>query len=71
MAGDRRYTRLLLALGLREFSMQPRSLLSVKQMILETHLGSARKALDTWLSNHSVNPEISLINLLDQSQFDR
>ncbi len=33
LASDRRFTRLLLALGLTEFSMQPRNLLEVKQVI--------------------------------------
>ena len=33
MAGDPKYTRMLLALGLREFSMDPASLLEVKQVI--------------------------------------
>jgi phosphotransferase system enzyme I (PtsI) len=33
MAGDTRYTRLLLGLGLREFSMHPANLLEVKQII--------------------------------------
>ena len=38
MAGDRRFTRLLLALGLREFSMQPSSLLEVKSIIKKTRI---------------------------------
>lgn len=33
MAGDPRYTRLLLGLGLREFSMQPGSLPEIKQIV--------------------------------------
>ena len=33
MAGDVRYTRLLLGMGLKEFSMQPASLLGVKRII--------------------------------------
>jgi phosphotransferase system enzyme I (PtsI) len=36
MAGDARYTRLLLALGLRRFSMHPTSLLEVKEVVRET-----------------------------------
>jgi phosphotransferase system enzyme I (PtsI) len=36
MAGDTRYTRLLLALGLRDFSMHPASLLEVKRVITES-----------------------------------
>lgn len=37
MAGDSRYTRLLLALGLRDFSMHPASLLEVKRVITESN----------------------------------
>jgi len=39
MAGDTRYTRLLLGLGLREFSMHPSGLLQVKKIVLESTLG--------------------------------
>jgi len=38
MAGDVRLTRLLLGLGLRQFSMHPAHLLAVKQQILRTNL---------------------------------
>jgi phosphotransferase system enzyme I (PtsI) len=38
MAGDTKLTRLLLGMGLREFSMHPAQLLSVKQEILNTDL---------------------------------
>ena len=38
MAGDTRLTRLLLGMGLREFSMHPTQLLAVKQKILTTDL---------------------------------
>ncbi|NCA69009.1 MAG: phosphoenolpyruvate--protein phosphotransferase [Sphingobacteriia bacterium] len=34
MAGDPRYTRLLLGIGLREFSMQPGAILDVKEVVL-------------------------------------
>ncbi|MCB1740336.1 MAG: phosphoenolpyruvate--protein phosphotransferase [Gammaproteobacteria bacterium] len=43
MAGDCRYTRLLLGLGLKEFSVQPNSLLEVKQVISESHIGTAKR----------------------------
>ncbi len=36
IAGDAHYTRLLLALGLRRFSMHPTSLLEVKEVVRET-----------------------------------
>jgi len=38
MAGDSRYTRLLLGMGLRQFSMYPAQLLTVKREILGSHL---------------------------------
>ncbi len=38
MAGDARYTKLLLGLGLKIFSMDPTSVLEVKKKILETDL---------------------------------
>jgi phosphotransferase system enzyme I (PtsI) len=40
MAGDPRYVRLLLALGLREFSVHPAALLEVKRIINDTRLES-------------------------------
>jgi phosphotransferase system enzyme I (PtsI) len=43
MAGDSRYTRLLLGLGLKEFSVHPNALLEVKQAIKESHIGNLRK----------------------------
>ena len=36
MAGDPRFTRLLLGIGLREFSMQPGALLDIKEIVLES-----------------------------------
>ena len=38
MAGDTRYTRLLLGMGLREFSMHPSGLLQVKKIVLESDI---------------------------------
>jgi phosphotransferase system enzyme I (PtsI) len=40
MAGDTKLTRLLLGMGLREFSMHPTQLLAVKQEILNSDLGA-------------------------------
>ena len=68
VAGDRRYTRLLLALGLREFSMLPSRLLEVKKVITETHIPLATAALTQWLNSTGNQRDISLLQLLDQSQ---
>ena len=49
MAGETKYTRLLLGLGLREFSVHPATLLEVKQIIIDSDIGElqtlANKAL--------------------------
>jgi phosphotransferase system enzyme I (PtsI) len=49
MAGETKYTRLLLGLGLREFSVHPATLLEVKQIIIDSNIGElqvlANKAL--------------------------
>ena len=42
MAGEARLTRLLLGMGLRNFSMHPAHLLSVKQRVLMTDIGEIR-----------------------------
>lgn len=39
MAGETKYTRLLLGLGLREFSVHPASLLEIKQIIIDCNVG--------------------------------
>ena len=43
MAGDARYTKLLLGMGLREFSVHPNALLEVKQIIGETRIAPAQR----------------------------
>jgi len=43
MAGDARYTRLLLGMGLKEFSVHPNALLEVKQVINESRVADSRK----------------------------
>ncbi|KQQ33821.1 phosphoenolpyruvate-protein phosphotransferase [Duganella sp. Leaf126] len=56
MAGDVKLTRLLLGLGLREFSMHPAQLLSVKQEILNSDL--ARIAPQTRKIMRSMEPAV-------------
>jgi len=68
MAGDRRFTRLLLALGLRDFSMQPRSLLEVKKVIMETDISAVRAAFDRYRDGDRVDVALSLTQHLDQAQ---
>ncbi|HNC42450.1 MAG TPA: phosphoenolpyruvate--protein phosphotransferase, partial [Nitrosomonas sp.] len=42
IAGDIQYTRLLLGMGLKQFSMYPAQILTIKQEILKSHLPSIR-----------------------------
>src|SRR5881392_75976 len=51
MAGDLQLTRLLLGLGLRNFSMHPSQLLAIKERILRTNLGEVRAAAQRVLRN--------------------
>ena len=44
MAGDPQLTRLLLGLGLRNLSMHPAQLLTIKQRVLTSDVGRARAA---------------------------
>ncbi|MGQ0622925.1 MAG: phosphoenolpyruvate--protein phosphotransferase [Panacagrimonas sp.] len=44
MAGDPRFTRLLLGLGLTEFSMHPASVLEIKRVVRESRLTQLRSA---------------------------
>jgi len=71
VAGDRRYTRLLLALGLRDFSMHPAELLEVKQVLRETNAKIVQEALKLWLSNPIEIGSQSLLQVLDESQISR
>ncbi len=56
MAGDSRYTRLLLGMGLTEFSMHPATLLDIKRLVRESHrqrlTASARKILRARSTRH-------------------
>ena len=50
MAGDTRYTRLLLGLGLTEFSMHPSGLLQVKKIVLESEIAELERHADQVLA---------------------
>ncbi|MDX1459822.1 MAG: phosphoenolpyruvate--protein phosphotransferase [Xanthomonadales bacterium] len=68
LAGDRQYTRLLLALGLTEFSMAPRHLLEVKRVITETDVSLARHSLDAWEKGSARDGSGSLVDHIDRVQ---
>ncbi|HEY6822304.1 MAG TPA: phosphoenolpyruvate--protein phosphotransferase [Burkholderiales bacterium] len=52
MAGDLQFTRLLLGLGLRNFSMHPSQLLAIKERILRTNLGEVQALAQRVLRAH-------------------
>jgi phosphoenolpyruvate-protein phosphotransferase (PTS system enzyme I) len=54
MAGDPRYTRLLLGLGLTDFSMHPANVLEIKSLIIESDVGQLRDKVNRLLA--SVDP---------------
>ena len=53
MAGDIRFTQLLLGLGLREFSVHPAYLLEVKKTVIESDLGRLAPVADAALQARS------------------
>ena len=65
MAGDPQLTRLLLGLGLRTFSMQPASLLQVKQQVLKSHLDELVPAAQRLLKNTDPDKTALLLNRLN------
>ncbi len=55
MAGDPRYTRLLLGLGLTQFSMHPANILEVKRVVNASHLGELTKTVKRILQTSDIN----------------
>lgn len=51
MAGDPRFTRLLLGLGLTEFSMHPTSILEVKRNIIRADIGALKREVSALLDS--------------------
>lgn len=65
MAGDPRYVRLLLGMGLREFSMQPNSLLEVKEIVRASHAERLRLLVDRLFECLELVESADLESLLD------
>ncbi len=66
MAGDPAYTRILLALGLREFSMDPARLLEVKQIIRMSDVSQLKMALPKFMN--ATEPEELRQQLVELNQ---
>ncbi len=65
MAGDTRYTRLLLGLGLRNFSMHPAHLLEVKQKVLTASLPDLGAIINKLLKAYEPEKIRSLLDKLN------
>ena len=65
MAGDPALTRLLLGLGLRAFSMQPTSLLQVKQQVLKSHIETILPNAQKLLRNTDPDKTATLLSRLN------
>jgi phosphotransferase system enzyme I (PtsI) len=65
-AGDIRFTRLLLGLGLRTFSMHPAQLLNVKQVILKTDLSTVAPLVTKILRADDADRLRDLVAQLDE-----
>ncbi len=67
MAGDAHYTKLLLGLGLREFSVHPNALLEIKQIIGETRIPRARRFTRRIQRSTQSATRLALIDELNRS----
>lgn len=66
MAGDYRYTRLLLAFGLREFSMLPASMMEVKEVVRQSHCAELRAQCARILQCADSSQILTLLNRLNE-----
>ena len=64
MAGDSRYTRLLLGLGLREFSVHPSTLLEIKHHIKQTHVEQVQRLAQQFLLSSDIVEHRELLEQL-------
>jgi phosphoenolpyruvate-protein phosphotransferase (PTS system enzyme I) len=64
MAGDVRYTRLLLGLGLAEFSMHPANVLEIKRAVLDADVGLLRRQTQRLLASSDIEEQQALIESL-------
>lgn len=62
MAGDPRYTRLLLGLGLTEFSMHPANVLEIKRIIIDSDIAELQRKVKHLLT--SIDP-VEIRDLID------
>ncbi len=66
MAGDLRLTRLLLGMGLTEFSMHPAHILAVKQRVLTTDVATIRPIVDRMRRTDDPAKVMALLDKLNE-----
>ena len=66
MAGDSTYTRLLLGMGLRRFSMNPSNLLTIKDIVLRSHTGRLEEESAKLMRNEDPEKTGKLIKELNK-----
>ena len=66
MAGDSTYTRLLLGMGLRRFSMNPSNLLTIKDIVLRSHTGRLEEESAKLMRNEDPEKTDKLIKELNR-----
>jgi phosphotransferase system enzyme I (PtsI) len=66
MAGDSKLTRLLIAMGLTEFSMHASQLLTVKREILKSDMSKLQQALNKILITYEPKVQAELIQDLSK-----
>jgi len=65
MAGDPNYTRLLLGLGLNEFSMHPATLLAVKRIVRESNQKALARVAVRTLAQRTTREVHALVDKLN------
>jgi len=67
MAGDTHYTRLLLGMGLTEFSMHPATLLRVKQIVRQSRINELESFSRRVLKLHNTREVHALVNTVNEA----
>jgi phosphotransferase system enzyme I (PtsI) len=67
MAGDSRYTQLLLGLGLTEFSMHPTGLLEIKKVIQDSHVGELQEIVRRLLRTTDIEKYAEILKGIAQN----
>ena len=64
MAGEKSYTKLLLGLGLKSFSMHPQAIPEVKNIILNSHINKIKRKVNAILKSNNRSQRQKLISNL-------